>query len=106
MANRQVALYFAWSRPDEAAAPLGVLEDRFPALFELRRVLWPRLEEFADPVNFDQGIGGFLDNIQLANFELFADSAASWTGNRVRSGGRMPICACLTLNFSGASIRW
>jgi hypothetical protein len=38
---RQVAMYFAWSRPDEAAAPLGILEDRFPALFELRRLRWP-----------------------------------------------------------------
>jgi hypothetical protein len=84
MAGRQVALYFAWSRPDEVAAPLGVLEDRFPALFELRRIFWPRFEQFADPVKFDQGVGGFLDNIQLANFKLFADLAASWTGNPVR----------------------
>jgi len=84
MAGRQVALYFAWSRPDEVAAPLGVLEDRFPALFELRRMFWPRFEQFADPVKFDQGVGGFLDNIQLANFKLFADLASSWTGNPVR----------------------
>jgi hypothetical protein len=63
MPGRQVALYFAWSRPDEIAAPLGVLEDRFPALFELRRLFWPRFEEFADPAKFDQSIGGFLDNI-------------------------------------------
>jgi hypothetical protein len=83
MAGRQVALYFAWSRPDEVAAPLGILEDRFPALFELRRMQWPRLEQFADPAHFDQGVGGFLDNIQLVNFKLFADLAASWTGNPV-----------------------
>ena len=88
MAGRQVALYFAWSRPDEVAAPLGVLEDRFPALFELRRLFWPRFEKFADPVNFDQGVGGFLDNIQLENFKLFADLAASWTGNPVRRAER------------------
>jgi hypothetical protein len=88
MAGRQAALYFAWSRPDEAAAPLGVLEDRFPALFELRRTFWPRFEQFADPVKFDQGVGGFLDNIQLANFKLFADLTASWTGNPVRRAER------------------
>jgi hypothetical protein len=88
MAGRQVGLYFAWSRPDEVAAPLGILEDRFPALFELRRIVWPRLEQFADPVKFDQGIGGFLDSIQLANFQLFADLAASWTGNPVRRAER------------------
>lgn len=88
MAGRQVALYFAWSRPDEVAAPLGILEDRFPALFELRRTFWPRFEQFADPLKFDQGVGGFLDNIQLANFKLFADLAASWTGNPVRRAER------------------
>src|SRR5580698_7526039 len=88
MAGRQVAMYFAWSRPDEVAAPLGILEDRFPALFELRRMHWPQLEQFADPVKFDQGVGGFLDNLQLANFKLFADLAASWTGNPVRRAER------------------
>jgi hypothetical protein len=88
MAGRQVALYFAWSRPDEVAAPLGILEDRFPALFELRRLFWPRFEQFADPAKFDQGVGGFLDNIQLANFKHFADLAASWTGNPVRQAER------------------
>jgi len=88
MAGRQVALYFAWSRQDEVTAPLGMLEDRFPALFELRRMFWPRFEQFADPAKFDQGIGGFLDNIQLANFKLFADLAASWTGNPVRRAER------------------
>jgi hypothetical protein len=35
-------LYFAWTRPDEVAPPLGILEDRFPVLFEARRMLWPR----------------------------------------------------------------
>jgi hypothetical protein len=88
MPGRQVALYFAWSRPDEVTAPLGILEDRFPSLFELRRLFWPRFEQFADPAKFDQGVGGFLDNIQLTNFQLFADLAASWTGNPVRRAER------------------
>src|SRR5271156_107611 len=88
MTDRQVALYFSWSRPAEVAAPLRILENRFPALFELRRLFWPRLEQFADPAKFDQGIGGFLDNIQLPNFRLFADLAASWTGNPVRRAER------------------
>jgi hypothetical protein len=98
MAGRQVALYFAWSRSDEVAAPLGILEDRFPALFELRRIFWPRLEQFADPVKFDQGVGGFLDNIQLANFKLFADLAASWTGNPVRRVERRTDAGLCALN--------
>ncbi|HEY1725382.1 MAG TPA: hypothetical protein VGF89_08160 [Steroidobacteraceae bacterium] len=88
MAARQVALYFAWSRPDEIAAPFGTLEDRFPALFELRRMHWPQLEQFADPNRFDQGIGGFLDHVQLANFKRFTDLAASWTANPVRLAQR------------------
>lgn len=88
MAGRQVALYVAWSRPDEIAAPLGILEDRFAALFEFRRVYWPRFEQFADPVKFDQGVEGFLDNIELANYKLFADLAASWTGKPVRRAER------------------
>jgi hypothetical protein len=88
MSGRHVALYFAWSRPDEVAAPLGILEDRFPALFEVRRLFWPRFELFADPMKFDQSVGGFLDHIQLPNFKLFGDLAASWTGNPVRSTER------------------
>src|ERR1700744_2443970 len=97
MAGRQVALYFAWSRPDEVAAPLGILDNRFPALFELRRLFWPRFEQFADPQQFDQGVGGFLDHIQLENFRHFAELAASWTGHRVRqaerktAGGLVPL---------------
>jgi hypothetical protein len=39
-------------------------------------------------VQFDQGVGGFLDNVQLAGFKLFADLAASWTGNPVRRAER------------------
>jgi hypothetical protein len=88
MSGRQVALYFAWSRPDEVAAPLGILDNRFPALFEVRRLFWPRFELFADPMKFDQGVGGFLDNIQLPNFKLFGDLAAAWTGNPVRCAER------------------
>jgi hypothetical protein len=38
MSNRQVLLYFAWSRPAETGAPLAVIDDRFPAVFELRRL--------------------------------------------------------------------
>ena len=98
MTGRRIALYFSWSRPDEVAAPLGVLEDRFPALFELRRILWPRFEQFADPEAFDQGIAGFLDHIQLRNFGLFADLAASWTGNPVRIAERKLASASCELD--------
>jgi hypothetical protein len=98
MSGRQVALYFAWSRPDEVTAPLGVLDNRFPALFEVRRLFWPRFEPFADPKKFDQGVAGFLDNIQLPNFKLFGDLTASWTGNPVRCAERRTDAGLCTLD--------
>ncbi len=42
MSDRQVLLYFAWSRLGETQAPLAQIEDRFPALFELRRMFFPK----------------------------------------------------------------
>lgn len=98
MKDRKVALYFTWNRSDEVAAPLGILEDRFPALFELRRMFWPRYENFADPAEFDQGINGFLDNIQLANFQLFAELVAKWTGNPVQKAERRTDAGLCALN--------
>jgi len=48
MAERKLAFYYAWNRPGETEAPLPVIENRFLALFESRRLLYPRFEEFAD----------------------------------------------------------
>ena len=76
----QTAIYFSWNRPDETSAPLGVIDNRFPALFESRRMLYPRYSEFADPDHFDQGIGGFLDHIQRPNFVAFAEVTVRLTG--------------------------
>jgi hypothetical protein len=61
MAGRRVVVYYAWSRPGEIEAPLEVIENRFPTLFESRRMAYPRYDELADPKRFDQSIGGFLD---------------------------------------------
>jgi hypothetical protein len=80
MSDRQVLLYFAWSWPGEAAAPLTAIDDRFPALFELRRLFYPKFEELADPARVDQGIGGFLDHVQKPNFMAFAQLAGRMTG--------------------------
>lgn len=73
-------MYFAWSRQGETSAPLHVIENRFPALFESRRMLYPRYADLADPERYDQGIGGFLDHIQRRNFVAFAGLAGSLTG--------------------------
>ena len=76
-------IYYAWSRLGESSAPLEAIENRFPALFEARRMLYPRFAEFADPVRYDQGIGGFLDHFQRARFVAFTEFAATRIGTAV-----------------------
>jgi hypothetical protein len=83
MSERKVAIYYAWSRPGEIEAPLAVIEDRFPSLFESRRLVYPRFHELSDPVQFDQSIAGFLDHIMKANFIAFAEQVRAQTGHPV-----------------------
>jgi hypothetical protein len=83
MSARGVLVYFAWSRPGETQAPLTEIDDRFPALFELRRLLYPKFEPLSDPRHIDQGIAGFLDHVQKPNFAGFATLARAKTGNPV-----------------------
>jgi hypothetical protein len=85
MTGRNILMYFPWSRPHEEGAALGNLDNRFGALFELRRLQWPKYEALADIGHFDQGIGGFLDNILLQNYALFRESM------RIRSGDLVGI---------------
>jgi len=80
----QVLLYFAWSRPGETGAPFTVIDDRFPAIFELRRLFYPKFEALADPVRVDQGIAGFLDHVQKPNFVAFTDQAKTQSGRPVK----------------------
>jgi hypothetical protein len=77
-------MYFPWSRPDEEGAPLGNLDNRFGALFELRRLQWPKFEALADLEYFNQGIAGFLDNVLLQNYSLFREDMRIRSGNVVR----------------------
>lgn len=98
MPGRKVLLYFAWSRPEEIGAPLPVIDDRFPAIFELRRLFYPKFEGLADPEHVDQGIAGFLDHIQKPNFAAFAELAEARTGHPVLQvervaddGARLPL---------------
>jgi hypothetical protein len=83
MRDRQLLLYFAWSRPAETGAPLTVIEDRFPAIFELRRLFYPKFEQLSDRGQVDQGITGFLDHIQKPNFQAFAEQTEALTGRKV-----------------------
>jgi hypothetical protein len=84
MSGRNVLMYFPWSRPDEENAPLGSLDNRFGALFELRRLQWPRYEALADTEHFNQGIAGFFDNILLQNYSQFREDMRIRSGNPVR----------------------
>lgn len=77
MPDRKVVLYYSWSRPGETGAPLEIIENRFPALFESRRMGYPRFEDLSDPARFDQGVGGFLDHIMKENFAAFIAQAKS-----------------------------
>jgi hypothetical protein len=72
-------MYFAWDRAAEASAPLAVLDNRFPALLEVRRLFWPHYEALADAQRYDQGIDGFLEHIFLRNFRRFTQLARAWT---------------------------
>ena len=83
MSNRQVLLYFAWSCPAETGAPLAVIDDRFPAVFELRRLFYPKFESLSGRGDVDQGIGHFLDHVQKPNFAAFAEQAEALTGHPV-----------------------
>jgi hypothetical protein len=84
MIGRNILMYFPWSRPDEESAPLGNLNNRFGALFELRRLQWPKYEDLADVEQFNQGIAGFLDNILLRNYSQFREDMRLRQGNVVR----------------------
>jgi hypothetical protein len=88
LSRGQIALYFAWSRPDETGAALGILENRFASLFELRRIQFPKLEQLKDPRRYDQGIAGFLDHILLVNYEMFCAQSLAVTGQAVRTAQR------------------
>lgn len=94
MASRRFGLYFAWSRPQETGADLGILDNRYPALFEFRRILWPEFEHLQDPARFHQGIEGFLDHVILSDFRHFQSVVQEATGNPVvliqREGDKPP----------------
>ena len=94
MAPRRFGLYFAWSRPQEIGADLGMLDNRYPTLFEFRRILWPEFEQLRDAQHFPQGIEGFLDYIILSDFRHFQQVIRQETGNEVvliqREGDKPP----------------
>lgn len=83
MTERRILIYYAWSRRGETTAPLEVIDDRFPTLFESRRMAYPRFQELDDPARFDQSVAGFLDHIMRRNFTAFVELAGARTGRPV-----------------------
>lgn len=92
---RRVCIYFSWSRPQELGANLGVLDNRYPSLFEFRRAIWPLFEHASDPTLFSQDISGFLDHVVLSDFKAFDRVITEATGNPVsilqREGSTPPV---------------
>ncbi|BBO35588.1 hypothetical protein [Lacipirellula parvula] len=81
MPNRRFKLYFAWNWVAENSAKLGVLEHRYPTLFEFRREIWPHYEHNA--AQADQGVLGFMEHVVLSDFQHFRDVIRDATGNDV-----------------------
>jgi hypothetical protein len=96
MAGRKVVVYYAWSRPAEIGAPLEVIENRFPTLFESRRMGYPTYEELSDPSRFDQSVAGFLDHIMKRNFVAFIELAGALTDHAVMEIERVTDDGALT----------
>lgn len=74
--HRKFALYFTWDKGKEAGKPLEKLNNRFPALYELRRTAWPMLRNLNGG---EQGIAGFLDRVVLEDFAMFINTIRSET---------------------------
>ena len=105
MAGRRFALYFSWSRAGEIGAPLHVLDNRFPALFEFRRAIWPHYEHASNPEKYKQDISGFLDDVILFDFQEFRKVIEGKTGKlpeviqREGAEGQRPLSDELLQSF-------
>jgi hypothetical protein len=61
---------------------MGELNNRFPALYELRRQFWPRYESLSDAPG-GQDIDGYLQAIFFRNYTRFVERATTLTGQPV-----------------------
>jgi hypothetical protein len=80
--RRRFTIYVSWSYPAESGAPLHVLDNRFSAMWEVRRVAWPAYEWAADPQTYIQGIAGTLE-LFFRDWEQFQKLVGEVTGNPV-----------------------
>ena len=85
----RVSMYIPWSYPAESSRELYELNNRFSAMWEVRRVLYPRYEEMAgDPQSFMQGIDGTLELFHR-DWEPFRDTVHEISGHPVKFSERI-----------------
>ena len=79
----RVSMYVSWSYPAESGRELYELNNRFSAMWEVRRVAYPRYEEMAgNPQTFMQGINGTLELFKR-DWEPFREMVGELSGNSV-----------------------
>jgi hypothetical protein len=79
---RRIGMYFAWDREAETGPSLGDLNNRFPALYELRRLFWPAYETLASAPG-GQDIEGYLQAVFFRNFARFEEQVGTLTGRPI-----------------------
>jgi len=79
----RVSMYVSWSYPAESSRELYELNNRYSAMWEVRRVAFPRYEEMAgNPQTFMQGIDGTLELFKR-DWEPFRETVSDLSGNSV-----------------------
>ena len=82
--GRRVSMYVSWSYPAESGRELYELNNRYSAMWEVRRVAYPRYEEMAgNPETFMQGIDGTLELFKR-DWEPFREIVSEISGNSVQ----------------------
>jgi hypothetical protein len=79
--KRRTVVYYSWDAAGEIDTPLEIIENRFPTLFELRRILYPRYESLSDPKEYEQGIAGFFNYVLRQNFLAFVEQTRASGGS-------------------------
>jgi hypothetical protein len=75
-------VYISWSYPAESGRELRELDNRYSAMWEVRRVQWPKWEWAGDQHTYEQGIAGSLE-LFFRSWMPFQELAGEVTGHRV-----------------------
>jgi hypothetical protein len=89
--RRRVSMYVSWSYPAEAGRELYELNNRYSAMWEVRRVAYPKYEEMAsNPKTYMQGIDGTLELFHR-DWEPFRGMVSELSGHPVPYFERIDI---------------